>query len=90
MQTISVQIYLTGLVQGVGMRRTVYLYAKQLGVKGFVRNLPDGRVEVFATGTEKQLQKFIRILEKPPVGKLDKLEKTVKPKVYFEDFTISD
>ena len=37
-----------GLVQGVGFRYFVYRSADRLGLSGFVRNLPDGRVEVVA------------------------------------------
>jgi acylphosphatase len=44
-----------GLVQGIGFRYFVQRAAVQLGVRGYVKNLADGRVEVYAMGTEQQL-----------------------------------
>lgn len=46
---------ISGLVQGVGFRNFVQRRAVELGVRGWVRNLPDGRVEVAAAGTQGQL-----------------------------------
>ena len=45
----------TGRVQGVGYRYFVLREAERLGLAGFARNLPDGRVEVVAEGTEEVL-----------------------------------
>jgi acylphosphatase len=44
-----------GKVQGVGFRYFVERTADELGLSGWVRNLDDGRVEVYATGTKDQL-----------------------------------
>jgi acylphosphatase len=49
------EIYYRGWVQGVGFRYTAQRIARQHGLVGFVRNLPDGRVEFVAEGTEAQL-----------------------------------
>jgi acylphosphatase len=51
----SYDYIVSGRVQGVGYRYFVMRVAKQLGVAGFVRNLPDGRVEVVAEGSEAAL-----------------------------------
>ena len=45
----------TGRVQGVGYRYFVLREAERLGLAGFARNLPDGRVEVVAEGSEDVL-----------------------------------
>jgi len=47
--------FVSGRVQGVGYRYYVLREAERLGVAGFTRNLPDGRVEVVAEGTEEAL-----------------------------------
>lgn len=45
------RVLYTGRVQGVGFRYTVRSVASRFAVSGFVRNLPDGRVELVAEGT---------------------------------------
>jgi acylphosphatase len=47
-----------GIVQGVGYRALVLQVARNVGVRGSVRNLEDGSVEIFAEGTDVILQKF--------------------------------
>jgi acylphosphatase len=51
-------LYYTGRVQGVGFRYMVREIACGYEVTGFVRNLPDGRVEMVAEGGESELQAF--------------------------------
>jgi acylphosphatase len=48
-----------GVVQGVGFRYHTRQVAQQLGVKGFVRNQPDGTVEIVAVGTRDQLKALL-------------------------------
>ncbi|MEW6200752.1 MAG: acylphosphatase [bacterium] len=58
-----------GMVQGVGFRYFVERVANQIGVKGYVRNVPDGTVEVVASGSDEQLRELVdRIKEGPSVA----------------------
>jgi acylphosphatase len=54
---LKVNIY--GQVQGVFFRQHTKEKAEEMGITGFVRNEPDGRVYVEAEGEEKQLKKFL-------------------------------
>lgn len=54
------------MVQGVGYRMFVQREADKLGVAGYARNLFDGRVEVFASGTPAQLSAIKKALERGP------------------------
>jgi len=56
------------MVQGVGFRFYTQRIAEKLRVSGFVRNLRDGRVEVFAIGTAEQHDQLRRQLERGPFG----------------------
>jgi acylphosphatase len=58
----------TGSVQGVGFRAFVAGTAESLGLSGWVRNLPDGRVELAARGPKKQLIVLSLALKKGPHG----------------------
>jgi acylphosphatase len=55
----SLQVFYEGNVQGVGFRWTVRDAAKGFDVTGWVRNLPDGRVELQATGEEDEVRAFL-------------------------------
>ncbi|MDP2921788.1 MAG: acylphosphatase [Candidatus Omnitrophota bacterium] len=52
-------VFYSGNVQGVGFRYTAEDIAESLGLKGWVKNLSDGRVEVVAEGDEKDLKEFL-------------------------------
>ena len=60
----QVHLLISGFVQGVGYREFVKREAEKLGIVGWVRNLPDNRVEVLAQGSENDLNKLIKIGEK--------------------------
>jgi acylphosphatase len=55
-----------GRVQGVGFRYFVEHSAKQLGIRGWVRNVDDGSVEVYAAGTAEQLSDLAGLLWQGP------------------------
>jgi len=55
-------IWVSGKVQKAGYRARVVAIAKDLGIKGMVENLPDGRVKVVAEGEEANLERFAEAL----------------------------
>ena len=57
-----------GVVQGVGFRYSTLHQARRLGLRGYVRNLWDGTVEVVAEGRLDQLQQLERWLHRGPAG----------------------
>jgi len=61
-----VHIVVEGLVQGVGFRWYTARHARTLGLKGFVRNLFDGSVEVEAEGDRSLLEELITALKVGP------------------------
>ena len=60
------RIYVAGLVQGVGYRYFARHAAEQIGVSGYVKNLADGRVEVYAVGTQAELNRLAAELRRGP------------------------
>ena len=60
------RFYVSGMVQGVGFRFFAQRAAERLGVGGYVKNLPDGRVEVYAIGQGEQLRSLRAELERGP------------------------
>ncbi|MFA5328780.1 MAG: acylphosphatase [Prolixibacteraceae bacterium] len=55
----SVSIVVKGRVQGVGFRYFAQYRAEQLNITGWVRNTPDGNVEIEATGEPENMNAFI-------------------------------
>lgn len=73
----------SGRVQGVGFRYHSRMQAQQLGLAGWVRNLPDGRVEVLAAGPAADLARFEQWLTQGPpasaVGAVDTADVDATP-----------
>ncbi len=62
------RILIVGIVQGVFFRREMTELARRLGISGWVRNLPDGRVEALAEGERGRLDELIRFCHVGPRG----------------------
>jgi acylphosphatase len=62
----QLHLVIRGRVQGVGFRSFVQWRARQLGVHGRVRNLPDGSVELRAEGDEATLRELLAIARRGP------------------------
>lgn len=80
----AVRLYITGTVQGMFFRQLIKENAERYDVKGFVRNLEDGRIEVFLEGEMDNVKKMIEICSKGP--KHAKIEKVEEKDEKFQDF----
>lgn len=58
--------HVSGLVQGVSYRAFTYRQAERLALTGWVRNLPDGRVELVAEGPRAALEDLVTVLHQGP------------------------
>jgi acylphosphatase len=63
---VARRYYISGRVQGVGFRYFVQDHAAVEGVHGYVRNLPDGRVEALVEGDEQSVLRVERALRRGP------------------------
>jgi acylphosphatase len=73
--TRRVRLLIEGQVQGVGYRYFAARAARGLGIRGWVRNLPDRRVEALAEGDARAVAAFVeRLREGPGQGRVDRIE----------------
>ncbi|RKY39173.1 MAG: acylphosphatase [Candidatus Omnitrophota bacterium] len=87
--TSRVHLFYSGYVQGVGFRFTTERIALSLQVKGWVRNLRDGRVEIVAEGEKKDLEELMARLRESFSGYIKEVQVTWEtPQGEFDDFTI--
>jgi acylphosphatase len=63
-----IHIYVSGTVQGVYFRYNAVMKAEELGLKGWVRNLWDGRVEIVCEGTDISISQMIEWCRSGPRG----------------------
>ena len=76
--TIARKFFVSGLVQGVGFRYFAQRAAAKHQVTGYIRNMPDGRVEAFAQGNEKTVEAFKHDLTAgPSFSRVDVIEEIV-------------
>ncbi len=86
---MTYKFLVSGKVQGVWYRKFVSENAKKAGFKGYVRNLPDGRVEVVTNIENGKLEKFLEILKKgSPYSKVENIEYFEIEPQEFKDFEI--
>lgn len=73
-ELVSLQATVYGRVQGVFFRAFVARWARELGLTGYVRNLPGGAVEVRVEGDRPQLEKLVGYLQAgPPAARVDRV-----------------
>ncbi len=87
---IAKQITVTGRVQGVGFRYYTYKKAHMLGIKGFVRNEPDGSVYIEAVAPNQKLMDiFIDYIKQgPSAARVDNVIVNDIPPANFDSFQI--
>ncbi len=88
--TMRLEAVVSGRVQGIGFRAFTEVEALVHGLKGYVRNLPDGTVEIIAEGDEKPLKKFLGSLENGnPLARVENIKSTwAKASGEFAHFSI--
>lgn len=67
---IAVHVRVSGKVQGVNYRAFTRDKAKDLGIKGWVRNIPGGGVEAVLEGERKKVGELLRLMKGGPVGSM--------------------
>ena len=73
-------VLISGKVQGVGFRNFTQMNAKQLGINGYAKNLPNGKVEVVAEADKARLDALVALIEKGPrFARVDSLKVDERP-----------
>ena len=85
----QVKLRVSGKVQGVFFRASTRDQAQQLGIKGWVRNEPDGTVSALGQGPDANLQKWIEwCREGPPQAFVEAIEIEEQPITELQQFEI--
>ena len=78
-----------GKVQGVGFRYSLILKAESLGIKGYVKNKPDGSVFVAVQGATTAVDNFVNwCYQGPPAADVSRVEKTSRSIEEFREFSV--
>jgi len=87
---MQAHVFILGFVQGVGYRQFVKAKAKKLGLKGWITNLSDGRVEAVFQGDKESIEKMLEICKKGPFfSQIKSVNVNLEPEeVIFDDFKI--
>ncbi len=85
-----VHAFISGRVQGVFYRSSTRSEAMRMGLTGWVRNLPDGRVELVAEGSPDAVSRLLQWCHRGPVySKVDRVEiQEERPRKEFDDFSV--
>jgi acylphosphatase len=87
---VELHVYISGRVQGVNYRYSTLQQAEKLGLKGWVKNLYDGRVEALFEGEEELVNKMLSwCYQGPPMAYVTNVEIFKKEHTgQFEDFSV--
>jgi len=85
----AVEVWVSGRVQGVGFRAFVESAAAELGVNGWVRNLPDGRVQAKFEGVEHAVDRAVDACRRgPSAARVDSVESRDTELAGLSGFTV--
>jgi acylphosphatase len=92
LEKLDLHLFISGQVQGVSYRANAARMGSTHGLSGWVRNLPDGRVELLAQGEEKNLRNFLAWVHQGPAqARVDHVETHWAPAdVELSDFQVRD
>ena len=84
------RIIVHGIVQGVFFRANTVKAARDLGLKGYAKNMPDGTVEIVAEGPKDKIDELIEFCKKgPEAAEVSKIDiRFEKPKNEFDGFEV--
>lgn len=85
-----IHLFVSGNVQGVFFRSFTRSQASLRDLRGWVRNLPDGRVEIVAEGDSYEIENFLEVIRKGPTeSTVENVEaREENPSGKFQDFAI--
>ncbi|MEO8069501.1 MAG: acylphosphatase [Flavobacteriales bacterium] len=87
MELLHLDLWITGLVQGVRYRQTAVERATALGLKGYAKNLPDGSVRIEAEGKEEALDAFVAWCRTgPSLARVDQVKSAIGKWVGYTTF----
>ncbi|RLG54030.1 MAG: carbamoyltransferase HypF [Thermoproteota archaeon] len=86
----ALNIYISGIVQGVGFRPFIHRIARKSGVRGTVRNMGGSEVEIHVEGTNEEINSFLQLLEKekPPPAIIEEIRLEESSFLGLEGFSI--
>ena len=72
---IRTHIFVSGRVQGVCFRGDTQQIARELGLTGFVKNLPDGKVEIITEGEKEKVKQIVDwVRQGPPAAQVNNID----------------
>ncbi|MEX2012769.1 MAG: acylphosphatase [Candidatus Levyibacteriota bacterium] len=85
---MTVHVLISGFVQGVGFRHFVRKNARDLGITGYVKNLPDRRVEGKFSGDKEKVEELILLCKKGPfLSEVENVDVKNIPEEGFDSFS---
>lgn len=87
-QTVCVQVTYSGRVQGVGFRYTAQSVASDFAVTGYVKNLPNGEVELAAEGVREEVGAFLEALAQRMGGYIQSIRQRDAQPGSYEGFRV--
>ena len=87
----QVRVFISGFVQGVGFRQFIKRKARELELNGWVKNLPDGRVEAVFQGSKEKIEQMILLCRKGPfLAEVEDVQVILEEvKEEYKDFKVS-